>query len=108
MLYMCESYIIPFMVKEISAYKAIETDSAFALKRKVKLTEYLDSLSIKLDDLREKYALITGEYSSLDEGLKFRSDIVPLLSDIKSVINDYEKIASKEIYTLPTYPEMLY
>ena len=54
MLYMCESYIIPFMVKEISAYKAIETDSAFALKRKVKLTEYLDSLSLKLDELREK------------------------------------------------------
>ena len=108
MLYMAESYIIPYMVKEITSYKAIKEDSAFAAKRFAKLVGLLDELSSKLDELRADYADITAIDDSLQEGLKLHEVVVPLLSDIKDVINSYEKIASKDIYKLPTYPEMLY
>ena len=108
MLYMTESYIIPYMVKEITSYKAIKEDSTFAAKRFVKLVGLLDELSSKLDELRADYADITAIDDSLQEGLKLHGVVVPLLSDIKDVINSYEKIASKDIYKLPTYPEMLY
>ena len=108
MLYMAESYIIPYLVKEISNYKEIKADSTFAAKRFEKLVSILDSLSVKLDDLRAKYAEITTISDKLEEGLKLHETIVPLLSAIKDEINSYEKIASKEVYKLPTYPEMLY
>ena len=68
----------------------------------------MDNLSAKLDDLRAKYAEITAISDKLEEGLKLHETIVPLLSAIKDEINAYEKIASKEVYKLPTYPEMLY
>ena len=108
MLYMAESYIIPYLVKEISNYKEIKEDSSFAAKRFDKLVAILDNLSAKLDDLRAKYAEITAISDKLEEGLKLHETIVPLLSAIKDEINAYEKIASKEVYKLPTYPEMLY
>ncbi|MDO4501499.1 MAG: glutamine synthetase III [Erysipelotrichaceae bacterium] len=107
MLYMAESYIIPFMEKEIRGYKEI-SESVFAVKRKDLLVSYLDSLALKLDTLRATYASVSIIEDSVEKGLKYRSEIVPMLADIKDIINDYEKIANKEIYTLPTYPEMLY
>lgn len=108
LLYMAESYIIPFMVKEIANYKEIKSESKFATKRIKSLSTSLDTLDTKLCALRTKFATVEKESDALKKGLAYRKSIVPMISDIKDVINAYEKIASKEVYTLPTYPNMLY
>lgn len=108
LLYMAESYIIPYMIKEISNYKDVKTESKFAAKRLKTLTTSLDLLDKKLCELREKFATVEKESDALKKGLAYRKLVVPEIVEIKDVINDYEKIASKEVYTLPTYPNMLY
>lgn len=108
LLYMAESYIIPFMVKEISNYKDIKSESKFASKRIKLLSSELDTLDEKLCLLRSKFATVEKEADAMKKGLAYRKNIVPLIAEIKDVINGYEKIASKEVYSLPTYPNMLY
>lgn len=107
MLYMSESYIIPYIQDEIRTYQGLG-GSKFAKKREELLISYLDKLDEKLDELRASYASVSSIEDSLEKGLTMRKEIVPLLSEIKDTINDYEKIASKLVYKLPTYPEMLY
>lgn len=107
MLYMAESHIIPFIEKEITN-KAALTASNFAKKRKEQLIIMLDELALALDELRMAYSKLNKEDESLAKGLLARETIVPLIEKIKGLINDYEKIASKDVYKLPTYPEMLY
>lgn len=107
MLYMAESHIIPFMEKEITN-KATLTASSFAKKRKEQLIIMLDELALALDELRMAYSKLNKEDESLAKGLLARETIVPLIDKIKGLINNYEKIASKDVYKLPTYPEMLY
>ena len=108
LLYMAESYIIPFLGKEIANYKEIKSESKFAAKRMKQLSASLDLLDSKLCDLRVSFAKVEKQSDALKKGMAYRKEVVPLISEIKDVINGYEKIASKEVYTLPTYPNMLY
>ena len=108
MLHMAESYVIPYMVEEIKQYKTIKDESKFAFRRIETISDLLDSLGSKLDELRKDFALVEKEKDVMKKGLAYRKKVVKVLADIREVIDDYEKIASKEVYKLPTYSDMLY
>jgi len=107
LLHMAESYVVPAIATEVENYKRISEDSKFAKSRKELLAKYLDDLSEKLDALRVAYAKVSGIDEILEKGLAIRAEIVPLISASRSVIDGYEKIASKAVYTIPTYADML-
>lgn len=108
LLHMSESYIIPALVKEIANYKAIAEDSIFAGKRKEYLAGLLDELASKMDKMKTRYADIMMIDASLEKAFALRQEIVSALADVRKTIDLYEKIASKAVYTLPTYSTMLY
>ena len=76
------------MIDEISTIITSTNDTLEELKTTI---ESLDTIS----DTHEK-------------GVKYYYEVCPLMLKVREQIDKYEKIASKEIYTLPTYTDLLY
>ena len=110
---MCNNELLPIMVNEIKHYG--ETAKAcdkltpkFVLDKIKEISGYLESVNdktIKLEQILEKISTIDDTY---EKALKCHDDICPLMLEIRESLDSYEKIASDNIYTIPTYSSMLY
>ena len=85
---MLEEYEIKFIVDCLSANKCITH------KKTIELEECVNEIS------KVQY--------TYEKALRCHNEICPLMIEIRNALDSFEKIASHDIYTIPTYSEMLY
>ncbi len=78
-------------------------------------TEIIERLTTTIEDLNKlsfSCSELITELNQLDDklncGLRIRKEVVPLLDAMRTIIDDYENIAPKECYNIPTYSDMLF
>lgn len=108
---MIQKQIIPFALKHLQQLSSVPEQS---LKTKY-FIKTIDMLNLTIAELDEVCATIKEtsiESMSLNStqqrALSLSKSIVPLLQKARDIIDQYEKIAPKECYTIPTYDEMLF
>jgi len=98
--------IEPAMFKDIVSLEAAKF-SPVAAKRLEQVNTLLSKLDDTNDILLSTFNTIDNE-DSYEKALEIRKVIIPLLEETRSYIDNYEKIASKENYQIPTYTDMLF
>ena len=106
LLTMVKNQVEPCMIKDLASYSFATTNPVVA-KRVEKVSELLTALDEKITVLSDTfYGLDIAD--TYEHALAVRMQIVPLLDEVRAIIDSYEEIAIIENYTLPTYTEMLY
>ena len=113
MLHMCDSTLKPCMVKELKMYA-----ESLAALGKVKVPYINDNVERLGNYLTSTEALMKKVMSALEEtkasedtytqSVAIYNNVCPLMQELRSVLDGFEAICSKENYTLPTYTDLLY
>ena len=107
LLMMTNRYILPSIAKEIRTYENIPT-SSFANKRVSKLSSTMDLLEEKWKALSEKFDASLEMKDTEKRGMFVCEELLPIMEEMRNLIDSYEMIADKAIYPLPTYTELLF
>ncbi|NLC97170.1 MAG: glutamine synthetase type III [Erysipelotrichaceae bacterium] len=109
----CKNEILPLMVKELKLYG--ETYNAcnklapnYLVETIKKISTFIENINKNLIVLNEQLTLCNQIPYVYEKALKYHNDISPLLCVIRESIDKYEIIASKDIYDIPTYTDMLF
>lgn len=103
--------ILPLLVKEIDVITPILNLNIvpdYVTHRLNEITELLNNLSKKNNELAhdfEKVLLIDNLHK---RGLKIVHEIMPLMLEVRHIIDAYEKISSVDVYDIPLYGEILF
>ena len=100
--------IVPCIVKEMINYEEVETENAFIKKRIVRLNKLLEEIGKTIENIEKKTKSLCKSEDRLKRALSMRNEIVPLTEKLREHIDEYETIADKDIYKLPTYTDMLF
>ncbi|MCI5773535.1 MAG: glutamine synthetase III [Erysipelotrichaceae bacterium] len=104
--------ILPLMINDLK--NIAETNSVLKIKNHYingkieKVSTLIDTIEkhlISLDECIEKLDDIKDNY---EKGKKYYYELCPILVQIRLAIDEYETIADKNIYTIPTYSDMLF
>ena len=105
--------ILPAMTEELDAYAATFAacgDSApkYLTTRVNTIGKIIDETYDKLKKLEAKYEEIETKKDVYEKGYAIYYEIRPLMDDLRTSIDTYEKIASPKYYKLPMYEDMLF
>lgn len=109
---MVKNEIAPLIVKDMQFYgttiKSLPRENKTINDHYDSLDAIYSNLLSSTMELETKFTEILSIPDSYDCGVKIRYEIVPLMDKVRSFIDSYEVIATKEIYTIPTYSDMLF
>lgn len=108
---MIRKQIIPCMMKHLDLYNRIPS-SVMKNAYFTNSIEFIGNTICTLDSLcgqiEAKLSECLNQKSSLSQGIMINRELVPMLKEARKYIDQYEKTAPKETYTIPTYDEMLF
>ena len=101
------------MTKELKFYgetacslKDVKID--YVTKMIDEISTIITSTNDTLEELKTTIESLDSIGDTHEKGVKYYYEVCPLMLKVREQIDKYEKIASKEIYTLPTYTDLLY
>ena len=105
--------ILPAMSAEFGFYCSIAQSAgkkapAFITKRVQELSGMIDDMNESLEKLREAWDAVLKISDTFKAGKEIYYTINPLMEELRSRIDSYETIASREYYKLPLYEDMLF
>lgn len=104
--------VLPLLVSEVKliadTMTATTVPSTYLSKRQITLVTIMDKLDADTNELYNHFELVNAITDVHQRGLKIYYEICPLMLNIRKSLDAYEKISSKEIYTLPLYGDMLF
>ncbi|MPM58088.1 hypothetical protein SDC9_104917 [bioreactor metagenome] len=72
------------------------------------ITELLNNLSKKNNELAHDFEKVLLIDNLHERGLKIVHEIMPLMLEVRHIIDAYEKISSVDVYDIPLYGEILF
>ncbi len=110
LLQMVKREILPCLINELQQISAIQLPQLpqYILHRNEQLCYYTDTIHQLVEQLITTFDGCTTIKCDHEKGLRIASDIIPIMNQLRTVIDDYEKISSKQLYPLPLYGEMLF
>ena len=110
---MAKNEILPAMTKELKFYgetacslKDVKID--YVTKMIDEISTIITSTNDTLEELKTTIESLDSIGDTHEKGVKYYYEVCPLMLKVREQIDKYEKIASKEIYTLHTYTDLLY
>ena len=100
--------IVPSIVRELTNYEAVKVENNFIRKRIETLNKLLEDIGDVIEKIEKKSSSICKNDERLKSALAMRNDIVPLTEELRSYVDQFETIADKDVYKLPTYTDMLF
>jgi len=108
---MIHKQIIPCMIKHLELFYHVPS-SALKNSYFTDSIEFIGNTIHELDllssQIEHKLIECLTQNTSMSQGIMINRELVPMLKQARNLIDQYEKIAPKETYTLPTYDEMLF
>lgn len=101
----------PLLVKEIDALVPVlglKQVPSYVQQRTAELSKLLDELVSKNNDLSTQFEKTLQEKDFHERGLLIVLSIIPIMNEIRTILDNYEKMSSADIYNLPMYGEMLF
>ena len=110
---MTRKSVLPAMSAELKFYADVlnasgEAAPAYIKKRVSELSSLIDQTYTALQKLVRAYDKATGLSDSYEAGKDIYYKVGPLMSQLRTCIDRYEVIASREFYKLPLYEDMLF
>jgi len=110
---MTRKSVLPAMSAELKFYADVlnasgEAAPAYIKKRVSELSSLIDQTYTALQKLVRAYDKATGLSDSYAAGKDIYYKVGPLMSQLRTCIDRYEVIASREFYKLPLYEDMLF
>ncbi len=110
---MTRKSVLPAMSAELKFYADVlnasgEAAPAYIKKRVSELSSLIDQTYTALQKLVRAYDKATGLGDSYAAGKDIYYKVGPLMSQLRTCIDRYEVIASREFYKLPLYEDMLF
>ena len=110
---MTRKSVLPAMSAELKFYADVlnasgEAAPAYIKKRVSELSSLIDQTYTALQKLVRAYDKATGLSDSYEAGKEIYYKVGPLMSQLRTCIDRYEVIASREFYKLPLYEDMLF
>ena len=106
LLKMVHRQVLPSIARETLDYK--NADSSMMKKHYEKLCACYDSISSAIDKLESDLNKAMEEKDEYQLARKMRDLSNDEMPEIRRCIDEYESISSKEIFTVPTYSEILF
>ncbi len=105
--------ILPAMMEELKSYaESLNACGKLApryLTTRVKtIGDLIDDTYDKLKALEAKYQEVSEKASSYDVSYALYYEVMPMMLDLRTSIDTYEKISSPRYYDVPLYEEMLF
>ena len=104
--------IIPLMINDLKnvaqAQALLKTKNKYINNKIEKISLLIDEISLQLDSLDNSINVLEEIKDNFEKGKKYYYDLCPILAKIRHAIDEYETIADKQIYTVPTYSDMLF
>ncbi|MEG1462556.1 MAG: glutamine synthetase type III, partial [Anaerorhabdus sp.] len=103
--------ILPLLVKEIDVITPILNLNIvpdYVTHRLNEITELLNNLSKKNNELAHDFEKVLLIDNLHERGLKIVHEIMPLMLEVRHIIDAYEKISSVDVYDIPLYGEILF
>ncbi|MFI3283665.1 MAG: glutamine synthetase III [Erysipelotrichaceae bacterium] len=100
-----------FMMRDLTQHATLNaqlSSNTVVSNTLAKMNQLLMDLEASILRLESTYNDISREENLGELALKMRFNIVPLMLDVRTFIDQYEEIADNSIYQLPTYTKMLY
>ena len=112
MLSMVRKLVLPAMSAEMKFYaesmNSVSKPPKFLKDRSLELAKLIDQVYTHMLDLENAYQDVLTEKSSETAGRRMYGEINDKMNLLRSNIDRYEVIASKEFYHIPSYEEMLF
>lgn len=103
---------LPAMIKELAHFTKLKDEVKIKNPYIDSQIKTLSSISTDVFDkttkLEHQIEDLLAKHFSFEIGMKIRTDIVPLMKEIRTLVDAYEAISEKDIYPLPTYEQMLF
>ncbi len=112
MLSMVRKLVLPAMSAEMKFYaealSSVSKPPKFLKDRSAELAKLIDQVYTGVLELEQEYLDVLTEKSSEKAGRRMYGEISDQMKQLRSCIDRYEMIASKEFYRIPSYEEMLF
>ena len=109
---MVRKLVLPAMSAEMKFYaesmNSVSKPPKFLKDRSAELSKLIDQVYTHMLDLENAYQDVLTEKSSETAGRRMYGEINDKMNLLRSNIDRYEVIASKEFYHIPSYEEMLF
>lgn len=110
---MVNTELLPIIVNELKHYGETynlcgKLTPKYVLDKIKEVSNYLETINTKTIELEECVNEISKVQYTYEKALRCHNEICPLMIEIRNALDSFEKIASHDIYTIPTYSEMLY
>lgn len=109
---LANNQIIPLMINDLKnvaqAQDLLKIKNKYINNKIEKISLLIDEISLQLDALDNAINGLEDIKDNFEKGKKYYYDLCPILSKIRAAIDEYETIADKHIYTIPTYSDMLF
>lgn len=106
---MVNEKILPSISSQLAKIKEIkEFKCDYVVSETRHLKELLNSLYIANKDLDKYLYLVINEKELCKKSDLVVNNLIHLIENVRDIIDEYEKVADKSIYKIPTYNDMLY
>ena len=105
--------VLPAMTAELNFYSQTAAAAGkhtpkFILKRMDQLSELLDKSYSYVDKMTNLWKEANASGDDYECGKKIYYSVVPAMEELRTYIDRYEEIASRQFYKLPLYEQMLF
>ena len=112
LLSMVRKSVLPAMTAELRFYgesmNALAKPPKFLKERTAELSGLIDSIYANMIRLEKEYREVLKITSGELAGRRMYGEVSAIMQDLRTDIDRYEVIASKEFYKLPSYEQMLF